>query len=157
MTFPRQPSAVPPPLRREADVTALRAGLREGVIDCVATDHAPHTAEDKMQEFDDAPFGVIGLETALAVVLTELHHGEKWPLAEIVRAMSENPAKILNLGDKFGCIKEGEEANLALVDINKEWIVTPAEIRSKSHNSCFMNKKLKGKVTATICAGKLWR
>ncbi len=146
-----------PPLRLEEDIKAVRQGLKEGVIDCVATDHAPHTQEDKMQEFDAAPFGVIGLETALGIVLTELHHREKWSLNFIAKVMSHNPAKILNLNSGFGKITKGSEANLALVDIHKEWQVTLGELRSKSRNSCFLNRNLKGKVVTTICAGKLWR
>lgn len=146
-----------PPLRTAEDVAALRKGLKEGTIDCVATDHAPHSQEEKMCEFDDAPFGVIGLETALGVVLTELYHGEKWPLEKIVHVMSVRPAEILNLSLEFGEIEKGAEANLVLVDLNKEWIVTPDELESKSRNSCFMNRRLRGKVTATLCAGKLWR
>ncbi len=146
-----------PPLRREEDAGALRQALREGVIDCVATDHAPHTDEDKMLEFDDAPFGTIGLETALGVILTELHHKEKWPLAEIVKIMSTRPAEILALAQGFGQIEKGAVANLTLVDPQKEWTVTQKELESKSRNSCFMNQILKGKVAATICAGKLWK
>lgn len=146
-----------PPLRTKEDCLAVRKALREGVIDCIATDHAPHTAEDKMQEFDTAPFGVIGLETALPVALTELYHGEKWPLKDVVYRMSTRPAEILGLGPAFGGLKEGEEANLAIIDIEEEWRVTVKDFKSKSHNSCFLNQKLKGKILATICAGKLWR
>lgn len=146
-----------PPLRLDEDVKALRRALKEGVIDCIATDHAPHTEEEKMREFDDAPFGVIGLETALAVVLTELYHREKWPLLKIIEVTSVNPAKILNLGPEFGAVRKGVEANLTLVDLAKEWTVATGEFQSKSQNSCFLGKKLKGKVAATICAGKLWK
>lgn len=145
-----------PPLRTREDVEAVRQGLKEGVIDCISTDHAPHTQEEKMSEFDMAPFGVIGLETALAVVLTELYHGEGWPLETLVRALSSRPAEILGLGPSFGRIEAGEEANLTLVDVDGEWLVAPEELRSKSRNSCFMKRKVKGKVVATVCAGKLW-
>ncbi|MSR77335.1 MAG: dihydroorotase [Candidatus Omnitrophica bacterium] len=146
-----------PPLRESEDVKALRQGLREGIIDCIATDHAPHTQEDKMAEYDHAPFGVIGLETAFGVVMTELFHGEKWSLEEILRAMAVRPSEILKLGPEFGGIQKGCEANITLVDLNREWIVEPAELRSKSKNSCFMKRKLKGRVIATVCAGKLWK
>ena len=146
-----------PPLRTDEDVRALQKGLKEGVIDCIATDHAPHTEEDKMNEFDHAPFGVIGLETALAVVLTELYHKEKWDLKQILHVMSIRPSEIIGLGPQFGGIEIGREANFALVDLNREWTVTLEELRSKSKNSCYLDKKLKGKVMATICAGKLWR
>ncbi len=146
-----------PPLRLAEDVKALRQGLKEGIIDCIATDHAPHTDEDKMQELDHASFGVTGLETALGIALTELFHKEKWPLIEIVRVMSLNPARILNLGPQFGAITKGAEANLTLVDLEREWIVKTEEFESKSKNSCFLGRKLKGKVVATVCAGKVWR
>ncbi len=146
-----------PPLRTEEDRKALRQALREGVIDCVATDHAPHTDEEKMREFDEAPFGVTGLETALPSVLTELYHGEKWTLSEIVRVMSARPAEILKLGPHFGRLEKGEEANLTVVDVSKEWTVKTGEFQSKSKNSCFVGKKLKGKIVATVCAGKIWR
>lgn len=146
-----------PPLRSLEDVKALRQGLKEGVIDCIATDHAPHTQEEKMHEFDHAPFGVIGLETALGVVLTELYYGEKWDLKKIIQVMSVRPAEIIGLGPEFGGLEIGQEANLALMDLNQEWTVEDSELRSKSKNSCFMHKKMKGRVTATICAGKMWK
>ncbi len=146
-----------PPLRSAEDAAALRKALREGVIDCVATDHAPHSEEDKMSEFDESPFGVIGLETALATLLTELFHKEKWPLAEIVRITSIRPKEILGLGNEFGTIEEGAEANLTLVDLGKEWTATLDTFESKSKNSCFIHSKFKGKVAATLCAGKLWK
>lgn len=146
-----------PPLRASEDTKAVRQALKEGVIDCVATDHAPHTDEDKMKEMDDAAFGVIGLETAFGIVLTELYHGEKWPLSKIVEVMSVKPAKILKLGPEFGRIQKGCEANVTLADLNKEWIVAQKDFESKSHNSCFIKRKIKGRVTATLCAGKLWK
>ncbi len=146
-----------PPLRTAEDVQALRKALREGVIDCIATDHAPHTEEDKMLEFDHAPFGVTGLETALAVAVTELYHKEKWTLNEIAKVMAFRPAQILKLSSGFGQIQKGTEANVALVDISKTWTVQVQDFSSKSKNSCFINQKLKGKVVATLCAGKLWK
>lgn len=146
-----------PPLRTDEDAAALRKALREGVVDCVATDHAPHTQEEKMRQFDEAPFGTIGLETSLGVVLTELYHKEKWKLSEIVRVMSVRPAEILGISDRFGRIAEGLAANLALVDVDRGWTVAPEELRSRSRNSCFMKKMLKGRVSATICSGKIWK
>lgn len=146
-----------PPLRTEKDVKALRQALKEGIIDCVATDHAPHTVEEKMKEFDEAPFGVTGLETAIGVVLTELHHDEKWPLERIAEIMSVRPAEILGLGPEFGGLEKGCEANLTLLNVNEGWVVKENEFASKSKNSCFLNSKFKGRVKATICAGKIWR
>ena len=146
-----------PPLRTAEDIEALRRGLKDGTVDCIATDHAPHSEEDKIREFDDAPFGVTGLETALAIALTELYHGAKWKLEEIARVMSARPAEILGITHGFGAIRKGEEGNLAVVDLGKEWVVSADQFESKSKNSCFLKRRLKGKVTATLCAGKLWR
>ncbi|MBI2166865.1 MAG: amidohydrolase family protein, partial [Candidatus Omnitrophica bacterium] len=122
----------------------------------IATDHAPHTEEEKMLEFDEAPFGVIGLETALAVSLTELVHSGKLSLAELVMKMSVRPAEILHLPRGFGEIRKGTEAGFILMDLNREWTVRPEELVSKSKNSCFIGRKLKGKVVSTLCMGKRW-
>ena len=145
-----------PPLRTQADVDAVQRALKEGVIDCVATDHAPHTEEEKMLEFDDAPFGVIGLETALGVCLTALVHSKKMAMGELVEKMSVRPAEILKLSNGFGEIRKNTEANLTLVDLEEEWVVKQEDFMSKSKNSCFIGKKLKGKVKVTICRGHLW-
>jgi len=149
-------SKMSPPLRTAKDVAALQKALKEGTIDCVATDHAPHTEEEKMLEFDEAPFGVIGLETALAVCLTELVHAKKMTLGELVQRMSTRPAEILKLPEGFGEIRKGTEANLTLVDLSEEWTVDTHKFVSKSKNSCFGGKKLKGKVMATLCLGNFW-
>ncbi len=145
-----------PPLRSAQDVEAIQKGLKDGTIDCIATDHAPHTSEEKMLEFDEAPFGVIGLETALAVCLTELVHSKKMTLSELIEKMSIRPAQILGLAGGFGEIRKGTEANLTLVDLNEEWLVQADDFVSKSRNSCFIGKKLKGRVVATFCMGKVW-
>jgi len=146
-----------PPLRTEADRKALIEGIKDGTIDAIATDHAPHTAEEKMAEFPDAPVGVIGVETALSVILTEFYHKKILSLADIVLKMSINPAHIVKLPNGFGQIKVGTEANLTLVDLNEEWTVKREDFISKSKNSAFIGSKLKGKAVATICRGKLWR
>ncbi|MBI4115039.1 MAG: dihydroorotase [Candidatus Omnitrophica bacterium] len=145
-----------PPLRTPEDVDAVQKGLEDGTIDCVATDHAPHTEEEKMYEFDEAPFGVIGLETSLGVCLTELVHAKKMTLAKLVERMSMRPAEILKLPNGYGEIKKSAEANVTLVDLNQDWIVRAEDFLSKSKNSCFIGKKLKGRVAATLCMGKLW-
>ena len=145
-----------PPLRSEEDRKALIEGLKDGTIDAIATDHAPHTDEEKMAEFPDAPVGVIGVETALSVILTELYHKKILSLAEIILKMSTNPAQIVKLPNGFGEIKVGTEANLTLVDLNQEWTVKREDFISKSKNSSFIGSKLKGKAVATICRGKLW-
>ena len=146
-----------PPLRTEEDRRAILEGLKDGTIDAIATDHAPHTEEEKMAEFPDAPVGVIGLETALGVALTKLYHSQALDLKGIVMKMSTRPAEILKLPAGFGQIKVGTEANLTLVDLNHEWVVRREEFISKSKNSCFIGAKLKGKVMATICRGTLWK
>lgn len=145
-----------PPLRSCQDIEALQQGLKDGTIDCVATDHAPHTDEEKMLEFDEAPFGVIGLETALGVCLTELVHTKKMTLSELVCRMSTRPAEILKLPAGFGEIRKETEAHVTLVNLNKEWEVHSNQFVSKSKNSCFTGKKLKGCVVATLCMGNLW-
>ncbi|OGW86197.1 MAG: hypothetical protein A3C35_07780 [Omnitrophica bacterium RIFCSPHIGHO2_02_FULL_46_11] len=146
-----------PPLRTEEDRKALVSGLKDGAIDAIATDHAPHTDEEKMAEFSDAPVGVTGLETALGVILTKLYHGKILSLSEIVMKMSMRPSEILKLPNGFGQIKVGTEANLTLVDLNHEWMVRKEEFVSKSKNSCFIGAKFKGKAVVTICRGKLWQ
>jgi len=145
-----------PPLRTKADITALQKGLKDGTIDCVATDHAPHTEEEKMLEFDEAPFGVIGLETAFSVCLMETVHSKKLTLGDLVFRMSTRPAEILKLAPGFGEIRKGTEANLALVNLDEEWTVDANQFVSKSKNSCFTGKKLKGRVAAILCMGNLW-
>lgn len=147
---------VNPPLRKEKDREALQKGLKDGTIDAVATDHAPHTEEDKMLEFDEAPFGVIGLETAFAICLTELVHSKKMTLSALIERMSLRPAQILKLPQGFGEIPKGMEANFTLVDLNETWTVKAEDFVSKSKNSCFIGKKLKGRVVATLCTGHLW-
>lgn len=146
-----------PPLRTETDRQALIEGLKDGTIDCVATDHSPHTQEEKMRQFDHAPFGTIGLETSFAVVLTELFHKYKWSLSEIIYRMSTRPAEIIQGPSFLGRLREGDEANFTIVDVNREWVVSHKEFRSKSKNSCFMNAKLKGRVMMTMCRNQLWR
>jgi dihydroorotase len=141
-----------PPLRTKEDRQALLKGIQKGVIDVIATDHAPHQSLEKDVEFDKAPFGTIGLETAFGVAMTHLYHTKILGLADIVEKMSLNPQKILGLTD-FAAVKEGIEANLVLVDINQEWTVALDSFSSKSKNSCFIGTQLKGKVVATICKG----
>ncbi|OGW89276.1 MAG: hypothetical protein A3A73_06005 [Omnitrophica bacterium RIFCSPLOWO2_01_FULL_50_24] len=146
-----------PPLRTEEDRLAICEGIKDGTIDAIATDHAPHTAEEKMAEFQDAPPGVIGLETALGVTLTELYHKGVLSLSQVVNKLSREPAKILKLPSGFGEIRVGTEANLVLVDVHEEWTVKKEDFVSKSNNSCFIGKTLKGKAVATISRGTLWQ
>ena len=142
---------VNPPLRTEADVAALRAGLADGAIDCIATDHAPHTQEAKEQPFDEAPPGMLGLETALAVALTELD----LPLAEVVALLSWRPARILGVDDAHGGpIEPGRAANLAVVDPEAAWVIDPAAMASRSRNTPYAGRTVRGRVRHTLLHGE---
>lgn len=141
-----------PPLRTEDDVTAITEGVCDGTIDCIVTDHAPHTAEEKA-DFETAPNGVVGLETSLAATLTALYHKGKITLKRIVRLMCVNPRKIL--GVPGGSLGEGEPADITVFDINEEWIVNPDKLHSKSKNTCFKGMKMRGRVKMTIVDGKI--
>lgn len=142
-----------PPLRSREDVLAIKRGLKDGVIDAIASDHAPHTENEKDIEFDRAEFGVIGLETMLSVSITELVHGGilGWP--ELVRKLCLNPARIL--GIDRGALSPGSPADIAVVDPDKEWVVEKKALVSKSKNSAFLGRRLKGVVEYTICNGKI--
>jgi len=143
-----------PPLRSAQDVEAVVAGIADGTVDAIATDHAPHAPELKQKPLPtEAPFGMIGLETALGVALTQLVHPGKISLAHLVVLMSTNPARIVN--QPFGRLKVGGAADVTVFDPNLEWTYHAAEGRSKSRNSPFDGWKLKGAVTATIVAGKI--
>ena len=141
-----------PPLRTEHDVLAITEGVCDGTIDCIVTDHAPHTPEEKA-DFETAPNGVVGLETSLAATLTELYHTGKISLSRIVRLMCVNPRKIL--GIPGGDFSEGSPADITIFDPNEEWVVDPEKFRSKSRNSCFKGRKLKGRVKMTVVDGKV--
>jgi dihydroorotase len=134
-----------PPLRTERDQKALLKGLKDGTIDVIATDHAPHTIDDKETEFDAAAFGIVGLETAVGIILTHLVLKNKLSLAQMVNKMAHNPRKILGLQENK--LREGELANLTLLDLNKEWTVDTSKFYSKSRNTPFQGWKLKGRST----------
>jgi dihydroorotase len=143
-----------PPLRTKADVQAMKEALRDGIIDVVATDHAPHTIDDKEVEFTQAPFGIVGLETALGLSLTELVHQNYLTLMQLIEKFSVNPRRILSL--PAICIQEGERANLTLLDPNVEWTVDIQSFKSKSKNSPFHGRMLKGKAIGLINNGKTY-
>ncbi len=145
---------VNPPLREERDVAAIKAGLKDGTIDCIATDHAPHTHEDKEVEFDAAPPGLIGLETAFALAVRELVSTGVLTLPQLVDRMSAAPARVMGLVNK-GMISVGKDADIAIVDMDQEWTVCKEETVSRSRNSPFMGWPLKGRVAWTICHGKV--
>ncbi len=142
-----------PPLRSEADVDAIKQGLKEGAIDVIASDHAPHTENEKEIEFEHAASGMIGLETELAVSATELVHTGLLSWSGLVRKISSNPAKISGISK--GSLSVGCDADIAIVSPEKEWIVKKKNLVSKSKNSAFLGKKLKGVVECTICKGEI--
>jgi dihydroorotase len=142
-----------PPLRGPEHVAACIAGLVDGTIDAIATDHAPHSKEKKMQELDQAPFGVVGLETALGLVITKLIEPGHldWPTA--LAKMTVNPARILGI-DK-GTLAIGADADVTIIDPAVRWVVNPAEFRSKSSNTPFGGWELKGRAETVIVGGKV--
>ena len=143
---------VNPPLRTMADVHAVRAGLADGTIDAIATDHAPHVAETKERPLDQAPPGMVGLETALGVSIAHLD----LPLAEVIAALSWRPAAIAGLGELHGRpIAPGEPANLTVFDPAVEWEVVPALLASKSKNTPYVGVPLRGRTVHTILRGEL--
>lgn len=141
-----------PPLRTEEDRLAIEEALLDGTIDCIITDHAPHTAEEKA-DFEKAPNGVVGLETSLAMTLTMLYHTGKADLSKIAELMSINPRKILGIEPVR--IAVGSELNLVIFNPEQEWEVIPEELHSKSKNTVFKGEKCMGKVIYTICDGKI--
>ncbi|MCX5708684.1 MAG: dihydroorotase [Candidatus Omnitrophica bacterium] len=142
-----------PPLRSRKDLEAIKEGLAKGVIDAIASDHAPHTISDKDIEFDRAEFGVIGLETELAAAITYLVLPRVLSWAELAKKMSWNPARILGI-DK-GTLTPGRDADLIIVDPEKSWLVKKEDFVSKSKNSAFIGVDLKGVVETTILDGKI--
>lgn len=144
-----------PPLRALEDRQAIIAGLKDGTVDCIATDHAPHAEEEKEREFVAAPVGVIGLETSLGVVLTELYHKGILTFEQVIWKMSLAPADLIRKAG-FNEIREGAEANLTVLDLEREWTVEKENFVSKSKNSCFIGKRLKGKACYTVCKGKVY-
>ena len=134
-----------PPLRKQEDVDAIIEALCDGTIDCIASDHAPHTAEEKSG--DNPPNGVLGLETILAVTLTQLYHTNKLTLDRIIQLLCINPRKILSI--------ELNHEDKAEVNLNEQWTVETDKLKSKSHNTCFKGMTLKGKVKYTIVNGKV--
>ena len=176
---------VNPPLRTKEDVEAIIGGLADGTLDVIATDHAPHSAEEKALPLTDAPSGMIGLETSLALALTKLYHTGKLEIDEIIALMSTNPARILGLEAEQGdgarqggsptrqgdgslvlpqqdkrtvplsCLVPLSTADIVIFDPDKEWTVRPEKFRSKARNTPFAGMKLKGKVMYTISRGEI--
>lgn len=144
---------VNPPLRTQRDVDAIKEGLRDGAIDVIATDHAPHHRDEKLREFDKAPSGMSGLETALSLSLKLVHDGVL-TMRQLVEKMTLNPARIMGL--RRGTLKAGSEADVVIVDAKREWKIDPERFASKGKNTPFGGWILKGMPVTTICKGKIY-
>ncbi|MEN3046115.1 MAG: dihydroorotase [Candidatus Hydrothermales bacterium] len=145
---------VNPPLREEEDRIKLIEGLKEGVIDIIATDHAPHKIFDKEKEFEISPPGISSIEVSLPLILTFFYHTKIFELKDIVRFMSYNPARIFGL-EGYGRIKENFFANITIIDLEREWVCDLEKFYSKGKNTPYKGYKLKGKVLYTIKKGKI--
>ena len=144
---------VAPPIRSKKDKKTLIAALKSGIIDCIATDHAPHTIEEKEGTFDIAPFGMIGLESCFGAVNKIMVHDNNMKLTSLVKRLTVNPRRIMGINQDL--FKLGSNAEIAIFDPDLEWIFSNDNIFSKSHNSPFINQKLKGKIKATIVKGHI--
>ncbi|MEC4688660.1 MAG: amidohydrolase family protein, partial [Nitrospirota bacterium] len=141
-----------PPLRTWEDIQAIKEGLCDGTIDAIATDHAPHAVQDKQREFAEAPFGVVGLETALPLTLTLVDEGVL-SLEAAVAKLSTEPARVFRLNK--GTLAPGADADVVVVDLEAYWEVDPTRLRSRSRNTPFAGWKVKGKVTTTLVGGRV--
>ena len=144
-----------PPLREEKDKQAIIQGLRDGTIDAIITDHAPHTEEEKSQGLEKAPNGIIGFETALSAEIMNLVDAGHLDYLNLVRLTSYTPSRLLKIDDKTGSLELGKMADITVFDPNEEYIYTKDMVVSKSKNSPFIGKKLKGKVKYTIVSGRV--
>lgn len=141
-----------PPLRSEADRLAIMEGLKDGTIDAIATDHAPHEPETKRVPVQEAAFGIVGLETMLPVSLTALYHSGEMPLADVIAAMTYKPADII--GVEAGRLRKGAPADLTLIDLNRAWQIQPEAFASKSKNSPYVGTDVKGRAIRTVVGGE---
>ena len=144
---------VNPPIRSEEDRQAIIEGLQDGTIDCIATDHAPHCQAEKELEFANAPYGMIGFETAISLIITELINKQKFNWFDILAKLTTNPGRIIK--EKVGSIKQGTIADLTIVDPKKRWKFTENKIKSKSKNTPFLGKELTGRVVVAIIDGEI--
>ena len=145
---------VHPPLRGDADVDAIRRGLADGTIDAIASDHAPHRADAKEAPFEEAPPGMLGLETALALTITELVEPGLLPLADAIALLSSRPAAIAGLADQGGPVAPGRPANLCVIDPALRWEVDPLRLASRARNTPYAGRKLTGRARHTVLAGE---
>lgn len=144
-----------PPLREKSEVAAMKKLIKNGVIDAIATDHAPHLPIDKMLEFEDCENGIVGLETSLGLSLTHLVHEKVIDMNRLIELMSTNPAQIMNLHESKGSIDKGFDGDVTIIDPSKEWKVDKSLFESKGRNTPFDGHKLKGKAVTTIVGGKV--
>jgi dihydroorotase len=145
---------VNPPLRTTEDVQALIKGLNDGVINAIATDHAPHTLADKNCGLELAAFGISGLETALGCLMSLVHQGKISP-AQLISKLTCEPAKVIGRNGELGTLKVGAPANITILDLNREWIVNSHNFASKGKNTPYDGYKFKGKIMATIASGRI--
>ena len=145
---------VNPPLRTAKDIKGIIAGLKDGTIDAIATDHAPHSAEEKSRPLTRAPSGMVGLETSLAITLTELYHTGKMKLPEIIKRMTYTPSSIQRLSSK-GRLSLGSDADITIFDPEEVWTIDPEQFASKARNTPFAGREVKGKVKYTIVGGNV--
>lgn len=144
-----------PPLRAEADRAAMIEGLLDGAIDAIATDHAPHAAHEKEQEFDRAPNGITGLETALGLALSQLHSRHKMPIPAVIALLTTRPAQALNLAGLGTLTKGAPAADIVVFDPAAKWIFNASESKSKSKNTPFDGWEMQGRVHLTVCEGRI--
>jgi dihydroorotase len=143
-----------PPLRAELDRVTMIEGIIDGSVDCIATDHAPHAAHEKEQEFERAPNGITGLESALGLAIAVLHMRHKLPLGRVIALLSTQPAAVLGLKGR-GTLAVGSVADVVIFDPAKKWIFKAAESKSKSRNTPFDGWDLQGQVLVTISEGRV--
>lgn len=142
-----------PPFREEADRLAIIEGLKDGTIDLIATDHAPHATEEKAKSITEAPSGMIGLETAFALAVTHLVNEADMSLSDVVSKITVNPAMLYKF-DR-GTLGVGKPADITIADVNEKWVVTRDDIKSKSYNTPFLGEELTGRIKYTICDGRV--
>lgn len=143
-----------PPLRTPEDCEAVMAGLKDGTIDCIVTDHAPHAEYEKEVEFEAAPFGILGLETSFPLTYTNLVLPGVLSLSEAIAKMTIAPARVLNLPDGAGTLKPGSVADVAVLDLDAEWTIDRNAVQSKSKNTPFHGMKVRGRALFTLLGGK---
>jgi len=143
-----------PPLRSQDHIEAIVEGLRDGTIDAIATDHAPHHADEEALEYDQAPFGIVGLETAIGLALDRLVHPGTISLERLIELCATNPARILHLAD-CGTLRAGARADLTILDPELTWTFDASQSKSKSRNTPFDGYTFRGAAVATIVGGRL--